>query len=145
MTQMMNHVIEAGDAKVHARLEDALAREVKVDRTFELPARLHVMTVAAYLAFIGVMGVGLSSPGLVIPMAIFAIFIVAMFGVPALWVRMQPHDDSRGLRWSAFRSDGISTWTGRIAARDAMVQVLILPVLILAWGIAVVTIAALVR
>jgi hypothetical protein len=37
---------------------------------------------------------------------------------------------------------GIATYTGRLNGRDAAVQMLILPVLILGWGMAVVTIRA---
>ncbi len=115
-----------------------------VDRSFELPRALYGATVACYLGFLAVMATGLSSPGLVIPMAIFTIFIVAGFGVPALWVRMKPDNRSQQLSWSRFRHEGIATYTGRLGGGEAAVQVLILPVLILLWGCAVVTIAALV-
>ena len=40
--------------------------------------------------------------------------------------------------------DGVDTLTGRTSGGAAVAQVLVLPVLILMWGVAVVTIAALV-
>jgi hypothetical protein len=116
----------------------------QVDRSFELPAALYGATVACYLAFLGVLGVGLASPGLAIPMTIFVLFIFAGFGVPALWMRMGPDNPLRLKRWGSFRREGIATLTGPMSWRDATVQVLILPVLILLWAISVVTIAALV-
>ena len=36
---------------------------------------------------IAMLGIGLSTPELALPMAIFAIFIVGLFGAPALWLR----------------------------------------------------------
>ena len=91
---------------------------------------------------------GFYSTGLIIPMAIFAIFIVGGFGVPAIWSKLKSNgmDDNadRPLSMGAFRNDGIMTNTGRLSARDATIQMLILPVLIVFWGCAVAIIAALV-
>lgn len=117
-----------------ATITDAPAL-TKVDRSFGLPTGLYVATVAAYMGFIAVMALALMNPGLVIPMAIFALFVVAGFGVPTVWVRMNPANDSRALTFYQFRHRGIETLTGRLSAGQASVQVLILPVLILAWGL----------
>lgn len=57
---------------------------------------------------------------------------------------MKPDNSQRAGGWSRFQIDGIQTLTGQTTAAAATVQVLILPVLILFWGFAVVTIAALV-
>lgn len=116
-----------------------------VDRSFELPTSLYGATVGLYLAYIALMAWGFSDPQLILPMAIFALTIVAGFGVPALWVRMKPETTQRATSWSRFQRQGIMTAYGRTDAGAAAIQVLILPVLILVWGIAVVTIAALVR
>lgn len=125
-----------------ATITDAPAR-TRVDRSFGLPTGLYVATVAAYMAFIGVMAAALMNPGLVMPMTIFALLVVAGFGVPTLWVRMNPANESRALTFDQFRHRGIDTLTGRLTATEASVQVLILPVLILAWGIACAVIIAL--
>ena len=117
----------------------------EVDRTFELPKALYGATVALYLGFIAVMAAGLSSPGLAIPMAIFAFFVIAGFGVPTIWTRLAPQTVSKPMSWAKLRRDGIGTATGRVGAGGAAVQMLILPVLIFCWGVAMVTVAALVR
>lgn len=83
------------------------------------------------------------NPALAIPMGIFALFIVAGFGVPAIWTQIKG-SESQPLTMSEFETKGIMTHTGRLAARDAAIQVLILPVLIVLWATAVVIIAALV-
>lgn len=114
----------------------------ETDRSFELPKGLYVATVGLYLGFLAVMAAGLSTPGLILPMAIFAFVILAGFGLPTIWTRMQPPHRGRAKSWSKLASGGIATHTGRVSARDAAVQVLILPVLIFCWGIVAVTIAA---
>ena len=117
-------------------------RKVVPDRCFQLPKALYGATVSLYLGFIAVMGIGLQSPGLAIPMAIFALFIIAGFGVPALWTRLRPEHGMKPMTMAELRRGGIMTHTGLCDGKDAVVQVLILPVLIFAWGVAVVTIAA---
>ena len=114
------------------------------DRTFELPAGLYVATVALFLGFIGVMTLGFANPEMVLPAAIFVLFVVAGFGVPAIWTRLAPATPSKAMSWQRFRQNGIVTANGRAGARDATVQVLILPALIFTWGVIVVAIAALV-
>jgi hypothetical protein len=119
--------------------------ETKVGRSFDLPPVLHAATVGLYLAFLGVMAFAFQDRGLIIPMAIFVIYIAMAFGVPAMWVRMKPDHASQQLNWSDFSRFGINTYTGKMSARDATGQVLILPVLILGWGVAIAVIAAIVR
>ena len=128
-----------------ARIVEAPVARHEVDRTFELPKGLYVATVGLYLGFLAVMATGLPTPGLAIPMAIFAIFIVAAFGVPTIWTRLAPATPKKAMRFDQLKARGIQTHTGLLPARDATVQVLILPVIVFAWGITAVTIAALVR
>lgn len=117
----------------------------RVDRTFELPTGLYAMTVGLYLAFFAVMSVGFMNPELAIPMVVIAAFVFFGFRVAGKWASMKPDSDSEALTWSQFRHRGIMTMSGRLTASQATLQVLILPVLILVWGIAVAIIAAAVR
>ncbi|WP_299307952.1 hypothetical protein [uncultured Croceicoccus sp.] len=153
MSMKLSRQLVTERAFVHTELPAAIASvalaehggaRTHVDRSFELPTGLYAVTVGAYLAYLAVMGLGLSAPGLAIPMAIFFLFVIAGFGVPALWVRMKPDHGDRPLDWAAFRRDGIMTMTGRMEAGAATVQVVILPVLILGWGVGIVTIRAMV-
>jgi len=143
MAEKLTRQFIAEKAIVHEA--PVLPAATPVDRTFELPTRLYAATVGLFLAYIALMGAGFAHPEMILPVAIFAVFIIAGFGVPALWVRLQPDSGRKAIGWDKFRAEGIMTLTGRCKARDATVQVLILPVLIFAWGVAVVTIAALVR
>ena len=116
-----------------------------VDRSFELPTALFVGTGACYLAFLATMAVGFTTPHLILPLAIIVVFFGMAYAVPAMWMRMKPDHAKALTSWNRFSREGIMTAFGRSTAGAATVQVLILPVLILVWGLAVVTIAALVR
>lgn len=131
--------------KAIVRDEAAVRAPTTVQRGFELPNRLYAATVGLFLAYIALMGWGFAHPELALPLVIFALFIVAAFGVPALWVTMKPDNPQRSMTWGRFMAKGIMTETGHSTAGAATVQVLILPALIFLWGVAVVTIAALVR
>lgn len=125
--------------------EAALLPPLAVDRTFELPTSLFAGTVALYLGFMAIMAAGFGNPELVLPIAVIVLTIVAGFGLTRVWATMAPAESRRAAKsWSRFQTDGIVTGSGRTGARDATVQVLILPVLIFLWGIATVTIAAIV-
>ncbi|MFT4026202.1 MAG: hypothetical protein QM676_05310 [Novosphingobium sp.] len=115
----------------------------EIDRTFELPTGLYVATAGLYLGFVGIMAATFGNAGLAIPLAIFALFIAAAFGTPALWARMSPAKSRGALTYGALKNRGIMTATGRLGAGAATAQVLVLPVLIFFWGIAIAIIAAL--
>jgi hypothetical protein len=138
---MAEHISQQDLARI-ATITDAPAL-TRVDRTFGLPIGLYVATVGAYIAFLGVMAATLMNPSLAIPLVICAISVIAGFGVPTLWARMKPDHESRPLTFGQFQHRGIETLTGHLTASEASVQVLILPFLILAWGITCAVIIAL--
>lgn len=140
---MSIHYPAAEFAKISDRVATPNIRQ-DIDRSFELPTRLYVATVGLYFAFLAVMAAGFQTREMILPMAIFVIYIVMAFGVPMLWARMKPDNDSKAIDWVRFRESGIVTMTGPTKAKDATAQVLILPVLILFWGIGTVAIAAVV-
>jgi hypothetical protein len=143
MAERVTRQLVAEKAIVHS--EAALLPPGVVDRSFELPTALYGLSVALFLGFMAVTAAGFGNPELILPIAVIVLTIVAAFGVPAVWVRMAPGSRRRAKSWGRFRMEGIATGSGQTSARDAMVQVLIMPVLIFLWGVATVTIAALVR
>ena len=100
-------------------------------------------TVGLYVAFLAVMATLFLNPELIIPMVVFTGFIVFAFGVAGFWSRMKPENDTHPLSWGQFASRGIQTLSGPLTASEATVQVLLLPVLILVWGLAIAVIVAL--
>ncbi len=140
MSKQIARELVADVAVIHREI----CQPVVVDRSFELPKALYIATAALYFGFLVVMGVGLATPGLIVPLAICAIFFAMFFAVPAVWTRMNPANPVATLSWQRFQRDGIATLTGRLRPREAAVQMLVLPVLVFLWGIVCVTIAALV-
>lgn len=140
---MSVHFPAAEFAEVANRIETPVSAQ-DVDRTFELPTLLYVATVGAYFAFLAVMGLGFQTREMALAIAICVVYVVMAFGVPMMWARMKPDNRSRAISWLEFREQGIATYTGQTKAMDATAQVLILPVLILFWGIMTVMIAAVV-
>ncbi|QKG69923.1 hypothetical protein [Erythrobacter mangrovi] len=137
MSKNLPRTLVAEQAFVH----DQLAPRTTVDRSFELPKGFYFATVGLYLGFLAVMAAGLSTPGLILPMVIFAFSILAGFALPVIWARLAPEASQKAPKsWGALVRNGIATATGRVAARDAAVQVLILPVLVFVWGVTAVTI-----
>ena len=126
-----------------ADVTDAPHIRNEIDRSFELPVGLYAATVALYLGFVAVMALSFMNPELALPMVIFALFIFAGFGTPMIWARMKPEKTRHAMTYGMFRHRGIQTATGYLASDAAAVQVLILPVLIFCWGVAVAVIAAL--
>lgn len=116
--------------------------QTRVERNFGLPTGIYAATVGAYLAFLGVMASAFLTGELVLPMVVFVVYIVMAFGVPGFWARMNPDNSSSPLSWGQFRNRGIMIESGRLSAFEASVQVLMLPALILVWGVAVAIIAA---
>ncbi len=131
-TAELNQVAAVSDAPV----------QTKVDRNFGLPSGLYEATVALYMAFIGLMAVLFSNPELAIPLAVIGGFVVFAFALCAAWAHMGPDNATRPLSWGQFTSRGIQTLSGPLSAGQASVQVLILPVLILVWGLAIAVIVA---
>ena len=143
MAEPLTRELVAEKAIVHEA--PALRLPTAVDRNFELPAGLLVATAVLFFAAAGVMAIGFSAPMMIVPTGIIAVFIAMFFAVPAMWMRMKPENPQRLTPWTRFRQQGIMTAYGCSTAEAATVQVLILPVLIFLWGIAVVTVAALIR
>jgi hypothetical protein len=115
------------------------------DRGFELPTGIYVAMAAMFLGFVGVLSFAFRNPEMAVPFGVFVAFIAAFFAVPAMFVRTTPADGrTPALGWSRFMEQGIPTATGHAGGREAAVLVLLLPVLIFGWAIAVAVIAALV-
>lgn len=131
-SEVLTHVADLSDAPPRTRVE----------RTFGLPSGIYIATAGLYLAFIGLMAVLFSNPEMAIPLVIFAGVIAFGFGLAAFWTRMKPDHPSSPLTWGQFSARGIQTLSGPLTASEASAQVLILPVLIMFWGVCIAVIVA---
>ncbi|PKP95538.1 MAG: hypothetical protein CVT75_01365 [Alphaproteobacteria bacterium HGW-Alphaproteobacteria-14] len=144
MSHIVHDRIARGDARVVGQPAEASPRhQVEADRNFGLPSALYIATIACYLGFLVIVGSAFANPVLAIPMAIIVLLIAAAFGVPAVWARLRDNP-SAPQTLGEFEARGIMTNTGRLRPRDATIQVLILPVLLVVWGLAVAVVAAIV-
>lgn len=137
MSEHVSHVQMAAVAHVAGA-----PAQTHCNRTFELPGGLYALTVACYLGFLGLMSVLFMNGELALPMAAFVIAIIGGFGLGYKWVAMKPGNDVPTLTMGQFANRGIQTLSGPLTAAEATAQVLILPVLIVAWGVAIAVIYA---
>jgi ABC-type dipeptide/oligopeptide/nickel transport system permease subunit len=144
MSHMLHDHLVRGEARLVGQPGEVTPRhQVEKDRNFGLPTALYGATIACYLGFLVIVGSAFANPVLAIPMAIIVLLIAAGFGVPAIWTRLAGNA-SEPQTLGEFETRGVMTHTGRLAPKDATIQVLILPVLLVVWGLSVAVIAAIV-
>jgi len=107
------------------------------DQSFELPRGLYAAMGIMFASFIAVLALGFRGGHMGVAYGVIFFFLAAFFAIPAIF------QQKRGLSWAMFRYKGIKTATGHTSAGEATVLVLLLPTLILCFGIAIATIAAL--
>ncbi|MGQ0589922.1 MAG: hypothetical protein ACT4N8_10400 [Sphingosinicella sp.] len=100
------------------------------------------MTIGAYFAFLAIMAAAFMNAELILPFAIFFIYVAMAFGTPALWARIAPRPEGRFASWAEFRADGVEIETGHIGSGAAIAQVLVLPILVAGWALAIAIIVA---
>ncbi|MCB2061762.1 MAG: hypothetical protein R3E09_03625 [Novosphingobium sp.] len=137
----MSQKISSVELAQVATATDAPVR-TKVDRNFGLPNGLYAATVGLYFGFLAIMTALFMNPELAIPMVLFAGVIIAGFGICGIWATMNPENDTSPLSWGQFANRGIQTLSGHLTASEAAAQVLILPALIVCWGLAIAVIVA---
>lgn len=141
MSKQVHDIIESGAARI---VEAPVEGRNEVDRSFGLPAAIYGAMVGCYLGFLAIAAVTFGNPALAIPLVIFAVAIIAGFGVPTLWTRLKDNPGAPPTM-GEFARDGVMTHTGRLSASEAAIQILTLPVLVVVWGVVAFIIAALVR
>lgn len=114
------------------------------DQSFELPSGIYIAMASMFTGFVAVLGLAFRGGHMAVVVGVIFAFIAAFFAIPALFPSVgAPSGRSHAMSWDKFSARGIATATGHSSAREATILVLLLPFLILCFGIAVVTIAAL--
>jgi hypothetical protein len=115
------------------------------DQTFEFPPGIYVAMASMFAGFVAVLSFAFRGGHLAVVYGVIFTFIAAFFAVPTVFPAMAPDETStKALSWFEFGDRGIATATGRASARETTILVLLLPFLILCFGIAVAAIALLV-
>jgi len=115
------------------------------DQSFELPTAIYIAMATMFAGFIAVLSLAFRGGHMAVVYGVIFAFIAAYFAVPALFPGQAPKESrTRALGVFDFGHRGIATATGRASARDATILVLLLPFLILCFGVAVAVISVLV-
>lgn len=122
---------------------DAPPKRACEDQSFELPAGLYIAMATMFAGFVAVLSFAFNSGHMAVAYGVIFAFIAAYFAVPALFPRMAPRKATKALRFFEFGHRGIATATGRATALEATILVLLLPFLILCFGIAIAAISVL--
>lgn len=123
--------------------EDAriLAAAPSPERVFDLHPGIHAAVFGGFFVYLGIMWAAFATDQLAIPFAIFLVFLAAAWAVPALWARVAGTPGPK-TSWQAFLRDGFQCETGHVSAGAALGQVLIMPAMLILWGVAVAVIKA---
>ncbi|MBX3594639.1 hypothetical protein [Sphingomonas sp.] len=111
-------------------------RRNRGDHVFDLHPALHIGMFGGFFAYLGIMWAAFGEKGLAIPFVIFAVFLAAAFVVPGWWARVAP-GEGRKPSWSEFMAEGIQSGSGHLKAGGAIVQVMIMPAMLVLWGLIV--------
>ena len=138
----MSKHIAAAELRQVASLVSQPNQGTIVDRSFELPSAVYLLTIGAYFTFVMIMAATFGNPELAIPMVICVAYITMAFGVPSMWTQIGATNGMRCQSWGKFRQSEFSTNTGPVSANSALVQILVLPCAILLWSMAIAIIVA---
>ncbi len=83
-----------------------------VDRSFEMPRSIYMTVVGCYLAFLAITGMAFATPGLILPMAMFVLIVIAGFALPKVWTKLAPEARVKAKSTARFQQDGIRTLRG---------------------------------
>jgi len=130
---------------VREEIVAAPAKRACEDQSFELPTAIYIAMISMFAGFIAVLSLAFRGGHMAVVYGVIFAFIAAFFAVPALFPGQVPEENRiSALSLFDFGHRGIATATGRASAREATILVLLLPTLILCFGIAVAIIATLV-
>lgn len=96
----------------------------------DVPAAVGGLIVASYLTLLGVLFAFFAgSPLAFLCLSICAVFVAVFFAVPRIFFAVEARPGARPAL-SRFMHEGMQTLTGRSGGKDALVQMLIVPVLL---------------
>jgi Flp pilus assembly protein TadB len=130
--------------QIHAKANilPAPLRRNRGERVFDIHPGVHGALFAAYGLFGAILCTAFMGPDLIVPAAIVAVGIVALFVTPALWARVVPADERPLQSWTEFLQEGVECITGHLTARQALAQILVLPALMVSLAFAFAVIKA---
>jgi hypothetical protein len=122
------------------KVDEAAETFVATSSCPDVPAAAGGLIVAAYVGLIGTFAVAMTgSARSLFSLVICGVFLAAFFTVPHIFLGLEQSAGSRP-SLDRFLREGMATMTGRSSGRDALIQMLIVPVMltlgVIAMGIA---------
>ena len=115
----------------------------RAERVFGLHPALFGITIGSYFLFLGIMAAAFMTADLILPFVIFVVYVVMAFGTPGVWARVRGRDAGPVQTWAQFREEGIQIQTGHLESGSAIAQVVMLPLLLVGWAVAIAVLFAL--
>ena len=109
--------------------EASEARPLPAAAVPDMPKAAGLFVVAAYAALIGAFALTIHGARAEFAILIGAFYLTMFFAIPAVFIGVE-QDGARRPDLSEFFDRGIDTATGRISGAEALVQMLIVPVLL---------------
>lgn len=107
----------------------------------DVPAAAGGLIAASYVGLVATFAVAMTgSAQSIFAIVVCGVFLAAFFAVPRLFLGLE-QSTGRRPSFQRFMNEGMATMTGRSSGRDALVQMLIVPVL-LTFGVIMMGIAA---
>ncbi|MBX9796215.1 hypothetical protein [Sphingomonas sp.] len=144
MNKPITHRDLEGAAPFVSPVPAGAATNAPAEPVFGLPPLLHAGVFGGFLLYLAIMWAAFGEAQLAIPFVVFVVFIAASFVVPALWARIAPGPQPKQ-DWAWFSAHGIDCATGHLSAGGAIAHVMLLPAMVVLWGVAVAIITALGR
>jgi len=95
----------------------------------DLPKAVGWMIVAAYASILVAFGWAFLGAGDVLfNLGVCAVYLAMYLGVPWVFLKVEPRSGVRRPDLADFMERGLSTWTGHVTGREALAQILTIPV-----------------
>jgi hypothetical protein len=108
----------------------------------DVPTEVGALLFTSYLALIGALALATAGPGeSKFALVIAALFVVAFFTVPRLFLAQEPVDGARATM-DQFLARGMETFTGHCSGQAALVQMFVVPVLLTLGVLSIATVIA---
>jgi hypothetical protein len=115
-------------------------RRPRGSRSFELPGGIFAAMGAAYVAFLAEMTAAFGDGhGMPLLLVVCAVYLAMYLGTPALFAAVDP-PRTRRLGWAELKRRGLDTACGRMSADAVAGQVLVVPLCVAAFGLAILVI-----
>ena len=110
-------------------------------RDFEFHPRVFALMGGGFAAFVGLMAANFrGGHGMPLVLAICAVCLIGYFAVPYAFSKVETGDPARRDSWVAFMRKGVMTGSGHASGGAVLAQALIMPAMLVLWGMAVLVI-----